>query len=254
MLDKVSNWLRPQALVSDQSAIWIVDCFQYAIEHFDREEFFNRCQLVQPTNAFFPGNVSSVEEKAQNIFQHSMRHAGLSHWPFKLNHSGMPIPNAALTSDTLTIERDSNKTLNQLEAKNSHFTIGYNSQQTLKPEDLAASFAQLFAQYMIFHAVQLPPRGQTHLMEASEVISVFMGFGVVLANSAYTFRGGCGSCFNPSANRHASLTENEVLFALAVFCCYKDIANKEATQHLKKHLRGSFITARKQAQQLLSDR
>ena len=72
MLDKVSSWLRPQQLVDDQSAIWIVDCFQYALEHFDREEFFNRCQLIQPTNTFFPGNVSSVQEKAQNIFHHPL--------------------------------------------------------------------------------------------------------------------------------------------------------------------------------------
>jgi hypothetical protein len=253
VLDKVSNWLRPQQLVSDQSAMWIVDCFQYAIEHFDREEFFKRSQLIQPTNAFFPGNVTSIEEKADNIFQHCIRYAGLSHWPFKLNHSAMAIAPAALKADTQLVTRDSQNKLAEIETKNSQFTIGYNNQQTLKPEDLAASFAQLFAQYMIFHAPQLPPQGKTHLMEASEIISVFMGFGVVLANSAYTFRGGCGSCFNPSANRHASLSENEILFALAVFCCYKDIPTPEATKHLKKHLRRPFSTARKQAQQVLAE-
>lgn len=252
MLEKVSGWLRPQLLVSEQSARWIVDCFEYAMKHFDRDEFFKRTVLVQPTNQFFPGNVSSVQEKAENIFKHSLKYAGLSHWPFTLNHGGMSLYPATLKPDTIAITRQSEHLLPKVEAKNGQFILGYNSQLTLKPEDLSASFAQLFAQYLIFHAGELPPQGESHLMEASEVISVFMGFGVVLANSAYTFRGGCGSCFNPSANRKASLTENEVLFALAVFCHFKEVSNKEATRYLKKHLRGPFKVATRQAQQLLT--
>jgi len=79
-----------------------------------------------------------------------------------------------------------------------------------------------------------------------------MGFGVLFANSAYTFRGGCGSCYNASANRQASLSENEILFALAVFCHLKKIDTKRANQGLKKHLKSSFTIARRQVEKMLA--
>lgn len=247
----LSNWLAPQQLVSDASAQWMIECFDYAGTYFDQQEFAQRTQLIQPTNQFFGGRVSSVEEKAANIFEHCINYAGVAHWPFQLVHAKQNLGYPTLTPDTVVIERNSQQKLPAVDTQNKRFLLTYNPQQTLKPEDLAASFSGLLAQYLIFHAPQLPPQGETLLAEASEVLAVYMGFGVVLANSAYTFRGGCGSCFNPSANRQASLTENEVLFALALFCHYKQLPASAATKHLKKHLKSSFKAAQRQVKQLL---
>ena len=79
-----------------------------------------------------------------------------------------------------------------------------------------------------------------------------MGFGVMMANSAYTFRGGCGSCFNAASNRQANLTENEIIFALAMFCKLKKITAKEGTLHLKKHFKRPFLTASRQIDLLIN--
>jgi hypothetical protein len=65
----------------------------------------------------------------------------------------------------------------------------------------------------------------------------------MFANSAFTFRGGCGSCYNPSANRQAYLTELEATYALAIFTVLKEVPNSAVTKHLKKHLRGFFKSA-----------
>jgi len=73
----------------------------------------------------------------------------------------------------------------------------------------------------------------------------------LLANSAYTFCGGCGSCYNAMANRQPALTELDSVFTLALFCRLKGIKTKAATQHLKKHLKSSYKQAVKQIDQRL---
>jgi hypothetical protein len=251
VIEKVSHWLKPQQLINESSAVWILECFAYALKHLDSEEFIQRTKLIKPTNNFFPGSVGSVEEKAENIFAHSMQYAGVAHWPFKLIH-----PTKAHSLDTLqekpydeyalTVARDSKREDVKADFSKGSIFLSYNPQQTLKPEDLASSFSQLFAQHLIFQSRQLPPGGEQYMVEASEVVAVFMGFGVMLSNSAYTFRGGCGSCFNAASNRQANLSEDEIVFALAAFCRLKGIGNKEGSQYLKKHLKGSFTTATRQ--------
>ncbi|EPJ52163.1 MAG: hypothetical protein OFPI_15070 [Osedax symbiont Rs2] len=252
-VNKVLDFVWPQQLVSDQSAQWIFECFSWALANFDRQEFFQRCVLVQPSNDFFPGNVSSVQAKAQNIFKHSLRYAGLCHWPFQLVEPADLSPLPVVDLQLQSFSRNSATALEKVTAVQP-ISISYNPQQTLKPEDLSASFAHLFAQHLLVQYKQLPPGGETHLLEASEVLAVFMGFGVLLANSAYTFRGGCGSCFNPAANRKANLTEAEIVFATALFAELKGIPKAGACKHLKKHLKSSYNIALRQIRNLTKGR
>ena len=71
----------------------------------------------------------------------------------------------------------------------------------------------------------------------TELIATFLGFGVMLANTSYQFRGGCGSCYNAAANRQTGFSEEEMIYSLALFCQLKGIANKEVLPHLKSYLR-----------------
>lgn len=257
LIKAVSDWLKPPQLITQSSALWIVDCFAYAFKYLDKEEFIQRTQLIKPSNQFFPGAVASVEEKAENIFQHSLGFSGLAHWPFQLLH---PSKVATIGDANIRMHRDgqldtarnSRQVISCADFSQGSIFLSYNPQQTLKAEDLAASYGQLFAQHLIYQARHLPPNGAQYLQEASEVVAVFMGFGVMMANSAYTFRGGCGSCFNAASNRQANLTENEIIFALAMFCKLKKITAKEGTLHLKKHLKRPFLTASRQIDLLIN--
>ncbi len=250
MLDRLKDYLWPKLLISDSSATWIIDCFDWAITNFDRDEFHQRSRLILPNNQFFPGSIASVEAKAENIFQHSLKYAGLMHWPFVLSHAA-PLSVAQsqhCSPEKLALDniaRNSQRELSSLSACEP-ISISYNRQQTIKPEDLSATYGHLFAQHLLIRSKQLPPGGNSHLLEASEVLAVCMGFGVMLANSAYTFRGGCGSCFNAAANRQSNLSEHEVVFTLALFCQFKKIDKKQATQYLKTHLRPAFAIANRQ--------
>ncbi len=267
----ISSKLKAKPLVDQNSADFIFSTVAWVLQNFDHEEFFKRTRLVAPSNEFFPGRVTSVDEKAQNIFQHTLRYAGLRHWPFELRsmmelnansecqlqpapqeelvfiyRNSYPHSPACNEDGVATYGKDVPTIITQ-----QPIFVFYNPQQTLKPEDLSASYAHVIAQHLIIQSKQLPPGGHQFFAEASEVLASMMGFGVLLSNSAYTFRGGCGSCYNAMANRQPALTELDSIFALALFCRLKGIAYKDATRHLKKHLRSSYKQAVKQIQQRL---
>ena len=156
-VNKVLDFVWPQQLVSDQSAQWIFECFSWALGSFDRQEFFQRSLLVQPSNEFFPGNVSSVQGKAQNIFKHSLQYAGLCHWPFKLVEPADLSRQAVVDLQLQTFSRNSATTLASLDAVQP-INVSYNPQQTIKPEDLSASFAHLFAQHLLLQSKPVTAR------------------------------------------------------------------------------------------------
>lgn len=243
------NLLKSKPLIDQASAEWIFETYAWALNNFDSQEFFSRSRLVQPTNDFFPGRATSQYSLAEQIFHHTLKYMGLTHWPIQLQapHQFLNLPNQ--TIDIVHFERHSGTQLLPEISHQPPIYLTYNSQQTSKPEDLSSSFAHNIAQHVIFQSQQLPPGGPDYFFEAAEILAIFMGFGVMFANSAYTFRGGCGSCYNPQANRKATLSENNVLFALALFCCLKDIPKNEASRFLKKHLRSPFKKAMQQIHQ-----
>ena len=261
---------KSKPLVDENSADFIFSTVAWILQNFDHEEFFSRTRLVAPSNEFFPGRVSSVDEKAQNIFQHTLRYTGLRHWPFELKSmveresnnecQVQPAPQHELalihrnSFPQVTISDDGADAYGMqvpVIITQQPLFVFYNPQQTLKPEDLSASYAHVIAQHLIIQSGQQPPGGNQFFAEASEVLASMMGFGVLLSNSAYTFRGGCGSCYNAMANRQPALTELDSVFTLALFCRLKGIKTKEATQYLKKYLRSSYKQAVKQIDQRL---
>ncbi|SQD76914.1 hypothetical protein [Moritella yayanosii] len=238
---------RSKPLIDDASCEWMFDTFEWALTHFDPQEFFQRSQLIQPTNNFFPGNIDSRHGMAETIFDHVVKYAGLSHWPLQLQapQSFSSQPPALLHLSVIKRNSSAPNTLPAL-IVSQPLAITYNPQQASKPGDLASSYAHHLAQHIVAQSQQLPPGGAEYFNASTEIVAIFMGFGIMMANSAYTFRGGCGSCYNAQANRQASLSEDNVVFALALFCRLKGISTSDATRNLKGYLRRDFKQALKQ--------
>lgn len=246
------SFFKAKPLIDTSSAGWIFEAYEWALTHFDGQEFFTRSRLIQPTNEYFQGNVNSVHEKAETVYKHTLNYAGLAHWPFQLqvpeNYQYKPSTQLPFDGEGVPsiVKRNSSDQNVPTILSSEPLFITYNPQQTLKPEDLSSSFAHAMAQYLVLQSGYFPPGGPDYFSEGTEVMAIFMGFGVMFANSAYTFRGGCGSCYNGQSNRQATLSENEVLFSMALYCKLKQIPTSEATRHLKKHLKGSYKQALKQ--------
>lgn len=230
-------------VIDENSRLWIFDTFEWAIEHFNSEVFKTETELVLPTNTFYPGRVGSIHEMASNIFTHTVQYAGMQNWPLTLVS---PQQLNSIDFPALKIEQG-------LRGKLSVITLAENTNQTIKftfnpnqinqPQDLIASYVQQLATILVMQQKILPPGGKEYLPQAIDILSCVMGFGVVFANTAYQFKGGCGSCYNPRANRQAALSEQDTVYALALFCLLKSKKPKDVKSHLKKHLRKPFIKA-----------
>ena len=170
----IPNLFKTKPLVDENTADFIFSTVAWSLKYFDHEEFFKRTRLIAPSNDFFPGRVSSVDEKAHTIFQHTLRYCGVLHWPFTLNSlvnlgvddacqvQPSPQPELAVIRrnsypQTLVIDELTGKFDSSIPVIISEqpLHVFYNPQQTLKPEDLSASYAHVIAQHLMIQALSL---------------------------------------------------------------------------------------------------
>ncbi|WP_404341196.1 hypothetical protein [Pseudoalteromonas mariniglutinosa] len=236
-------------LLDEQEQQWLIDTFVWAVEHFDSDYFLKHSQIVLPDQQFFPDSVSSIEDMASKVYQRVLDYAGMTHWPIQLvapnQLQPQVFPQFAFSQQLRGVN-------SQLSIAPSHtIKVSFNPNQINQPQDLVASFAGTLASIMIHHVAVLPPGGKAFLAQAADALACFMGFGVMMSNTVYQFKGGCGSCYNPYANRQAALTEPQTLFMHALVCHFK--GDKQSKKFLKPHLKSQFTKAQKQIKALLTN-
>ncbi len=223
---------KPKPVLSDDELAWLYDTVLWAMEHFDGSYLLANGRSVLPTNADFPGQAKSHQELAELTFKHVLHHAGLSQWPFYLTaqSASMSPPSVPLAS----VQRGTNVSLN------THLPVVCNFHQLKQPQDMVASFAHQIAVHLIMQRGVLPPGGEAMLRGAADVVASLLGFGVMVTNTVYQFRGGCAKCYDSRANRAAFLTESQALGALVMADLLTQSPPKETLRHLKGHLRSSY--------------
>jgi len=233
-------------VLETRSSQWLFDAFDWALDNFDADYFYNETVLVLPNNTFFPGSVDNPEAMANLIFDRVKVYTGISHWPTRLvENSG----SNSLEAPKVEIKgalRGAGGIADDSVDDAHRLPILFNPQQISNPEGMISSFAHNVAHYLGQMADEPPPGGVEYWPQLTELLAIYSGFGVMFANSAFTFRGGCGSCYNPAANRDAYLSEREATYALAIFSVLKEIPGSAITKHLKGHLRGVFKKAVKE--------
>lgn len=224
---------------------WLFDTYRWALLNFDAEVFFDETVLVNPSNDHFPGTHSSIEGAATAIFAQVQALAGLKHWPceiFDQNSCPVSEPPKITISGALRGSKGIMPTDISAEQK---LIITYNPADMGDPEVMIATYAHTLAHYLGSMSTQEPPGGLENWPYITEVLAVFLGFGVMFANSALKFKGGCGSCGSNFVDRDNYLSQYDVTYALAIFCQLKNIPTRTANKYLKKSLRGYFSQAMK---------
>lgn len=230
-------------ILDEASAQWLHEVFAWALVNFDAQFFYQKTQLIKPSNEFFPGRETSAQGMAQLIFDKVSEYSGMSHWPLRLQQQqecqvGEP-PQLHLNG-VLRAEKGSVAV-----ADNTDFLpVPYDPGMVGNPEGMIAGFAHTFAQVLGQTAKQEPPGGAENWPQTTEVLAIFMGFGLMFANSAFIFNTNkCGSCSTQAKNRNNYLSQYDATYALAIFCVLKDIPAKKVLPELKKSLRGFYKKA-----------
>lgn len=234
-------WLKPNPIIDSDTANWLIDSLKWTIETFDSRVFAQETQLILPTNTYFPGLVTSEKEMSEAVFSRIIDYAHLTSWPLVLIQPQEFRP----TSQAIINGELDGRNWTTREPIPENLAVTYHPAQLNKPQDLIANLVVQISQYLMINKQSSIPVSREQWPQLSEVIGVGLGFGIQIANSAYTFKGGCGSCFNASANRQAFLTENQAIFLLALFSTLKSYKPKQVLQHLKPYLRPLYKRAMK---------
>ena len=236
----VLGFFNKQPVIDHSSSEWIFNAYEWALRNFDSDLFYSDTVLVRPTNEFFPGTVNSVHGMAESVFERVKVYAGITHWPTRVQDQSMCHLTEAQQVLIKGALRGPGGITDESVDDSERLIIPYNPQQINNPEGMIATYAHILSYHMGQMVNTPPPGGIEYQPQATELLAVFLGFGFMFANSAYNFRGGCSSCYNPYAQRDAYLSEAEATYTLAMFCVLKGIPNSEVTPHLKTHLRGTY--------------
>ncbi len=242
------NLFSRKPVLDEASVLWLFEVYAWCLSQFDAAEFSSGTTLVMPSNDYFPGREHSVQGIAELMFERVQYYAGMAHWPLQLmDHSWCP------SSPPISLEIDGSKrgeggsTANVMHEQ--LLPVGYDPGLIGNPEALIAAFAHTLAQYLGATAKVPPPGGVQNWPHATEVLAVFLGFGVMFSNSAFAFKTNrCGSCGGANAERGNYLSQYDITYALAIFCVLKQIRIHEVLPHLKKSLRGYFKMSMKDVQ------
>jgi hypothetical protein len=253
-----STFFKTKPIIDEESKAWIFNTFAWCIDQLDGDFFKKDSELILPNNAFYSGSSSSVEEMAKNIFLNTTKYTGMTSWPLKLvsaeSFNQKPMPQLSFGS-TLRGENCKVSCLSNYEQGNetipSQIDIAFHASQLNQPQDLIAYLVQNQASILVkqnntLSSATSAPGGQEVLAQTIDLVACFMGFGVIFANTAYQFKGGCGSCNNRSLNRQAALPELETVYALALFSVIKGSDISGVKKELKSHLYKPFRQAHKE--------
>lgn len=233
---------KAKPVVSTQMGQQILTIFQEMFTQFGARVFTNNTQLVLPNDQFFPSQAGSLTQLAQQSFEQVKAHAQLSQWPIDFSLTRQP---QLTTLPVLSFNE-------QMYGPDCHIATDYSALNRIKlsgniedfsnPQTAISHIIMQLSSIVLHYSVQ----EQAQDIIRIELLASFFGFGVMLANTTYQFRGGCGSCYNPRANRQHGLTEEEMVYALAIFVGLKEIRNQAVLPALKSYLRPVFKRARKQ--------
>jgi hypothetical protein len=227
-------------LLDERYAAWMFDVYAWALRNFDPVMFRDETFLVTPSNRHFPGRAHNPEEMAGLIFDRVVAYAGMAHWPLKLLPPGSCVLQPAADVRLVADARGSRATL--AETSPASLTLSYEPDYLNNPEAMIAVFAHTLAHYLGTAAREPPPGGAENWPQVTEILAVFLGFGLMFANTALVLpRGGC--CGGPVVRRQAFVSQHDITYALAIFAALKDLPQKEVLRHLKKSLRGHFRQA-----------
>lgn len=229
-----------QPLLDEVYAGWIFDVYAWALRNFDPIMFRDETLLVTPSNDHFPDRANTADEMANRIFDRVVAYAGMKHWPLRLLPPNncvlppaveIPVVGGARGSRAMAVDRSP-----------ASLTLSYETGYLNDPEVMIAVFAHTLAHYLGMSATEPPPGGTENWPQVTEILAVFLGFGLMFANTALVLpRGGC--CGGPTVKRRAYVSQHDITYALAIFSALKGLPKKEVMAHLKKALRGHFKRA-----------
>ena len=224
-------------ILDKETSDWIFDTYEWALKSFGASIFFNQTELVLPTEEYFPDVLSSEDDLAESLFRRVRKYAGMEDWPCRLE--AQDEDSSPFVSPTIVISGAPTGPAGTFsvgtDAQSQYVAISYNPSQLQRPQSLVATLSHELAHYLIHSADETPPGGSDLEEHATDLVAVFMGFGVFLANSAFSFNQFSSTDGQGwQTNSQGYLSTLELSYCLALFLKLNDVEFKRVASHLEK--------------------
>lgn len=238
--------LRLRPIIDYETIEWEFETYEWLLRNFGGFKEFETTALVLPTEDYFPVQKGLAgHELAETIFLHVKRHADMSDWPCKLvAQEADPERFIGLVDVVEGIEPSPAGTFSIADTTNVGATISYNPSLLSDPASLVATLSHELSHFLMATASTLPPGDEELLEFATDLTSVFLGFGIFMANSHLRFEQfGDALCQGWQTSRQGYMTERQLLFALAIFSTLLGIETSKVTIHLQPKLKRLYKSA-----------
>jgi hypothetical protein len=221
-------------------------CYEWLLKHFGGSGFYEETVLVLPTEKFSPTKVDSAEEAAETTFAQVKKYAGMEEWPCILR-SQEEDPNLVV-APTVVVQNTEHNPLGTFSAnENREVTITYNPKLTADPIQMIATFAHELSHYLTGTASEPPPGGWDNWEFATDICASFLGFGIFLANSAFSFQQyTTADSQGWETSRSGYLSEAEHSYSLALFLNLKGISLERALKYCDTNIKTNLKQAQKE--------
>lgn len=198
---------RPKTFLDAPRRDWQFQTFAWLLRNSGGYPKFLESELVLPIPDHFPDSGMQGHAAVAALFRMVRDHAGMAEWPCQVEPE-LQAPREPAPTDRLRV-------------------IHY-PREVREITSLIAHFAHELARYLVETFDEPPPGGAELYEPAVELATVFMGFGVFMANTS-------------AQAARWELNEGEMAHALAMFCllkkCDPDSIDHHLNPHLRKHLR-----------------
>lgn len=237
-----------KTILDEDIVLWIFDCYEWALRNLDASVFFNQTRLVYPDNRYFPGEESTPEAKSELILDQVKKHAIMEGWPLRLvdedTYLNSSFDQAVPKLRTASNVRGANALIPVSNLSEDALYILYQPELLTNPQAMIANYSQMLANYLAHTVAEPPPGGRENWPLLTELIAIYLGFGLMYTNTAGNVRvNSCGSCQAPVANRVNYLSQYDAAYALAIFTELKNIEFGDVKPYLKKTLHVFFKKA-----------
>jgi len=235
-------------VVPDDAIIdWIFEASTWWLQSFGGFEGFARStRIVTPTEEDFPVDLDlEGHELVEDYLLFAMEHAHMGDWPIIVAPDepadvadvlrGMP---HHMTSAPERVSPEP-----ALE-EGDPLPIPYTLAQLDEPIALVAQLARGLSHYLLYDARTPPPADASTRELVVDLGAAWLGFGVFLANSAFSYhQHESGAMVGWGYRRRGALTQLDVTFALAVVATLLDTPDGDVAAHLGTNPRGFFRSA-----------
>jgi hypothetical protein len=232
----VFRWLsRVDPLLEEDQARWVIETFAWLLRSdIGYDEWVERADLVLPTSEFFPVDAAAPDLPAE-LFELVREYAGMEDWPCRLvPHDepaavgelmpGVPVQHGQRTSvaGTFGVVEEAGEQIAE---------ITYSRSSERDHEGFIATVSHELSHYLIHTFPSAPPGGWDAEEPATDICSVYLGFGVFACNTSFRFKQfNDGVMAGWQSKRQGYLEQPVLAFALAV---YLRITGNDADAALK---------------------